>query len=667
MPTFTRASKTRLLLGLILALISAQANLQYQEKNQQRKRLVARPNNGGTTKSRDFLNSDSVVCLQFKDSKKPIKGTCLVCQKGFILKNGECMSPSSFECALYSRRGKCLEWNKIAIFNERRLNGNENELPQYCKKTVENFPLLCIECEKGIKLNGYNCIKVDIEGCLSFSDDGQDCLKCHCNYSLLNKSCQMIDFPECENCNEEAEVPVCTKCNNNFFVNKQKDCEKISSYDECEFSDGVNNKCINCFEGFNNVNGKCLQNSENPQEFCENVNEEDPESCNKCFNLYGLSDGFCGSINDNNCKFSDGLAFACTECYSLYYIDAFGFCVGVSGETCLESNGKENLCEKCVSGYYVDAGVCKQIPFCLESEGVEENCTKCQIGYKIKNGLCEKVLFCSVIKPSGSECETCFPGYSLDNDAKCQEIPFCKESNGVLATCTRCTSGFWVNNGVCARIQDCDISDGILKVCTTCSNFGFYPFESGCVKIPGCELSDGSLPVCTKCLSNQVVLQSGLCPFGSVENCQEADPLNSSECKTCKAGYYLENPKSCLNQCLNDCVSFTENKKECKECSAGYFLSNNQCQKIPNCLSSAGKTISCTLCSYPYTATNGECLGLVENCQNQSGVNTCILCSFKGYKLNNGACDFIPNCLTSNGTTKCLECQTGTGDNCSVN
>jgi len=62
-----------------------------------------------------------------------------------------------------------------------------------------------------------------------------------------NKVCAYVEISYC--LSSLGIQRKCEKCRNLFFLKTDIECEKITDYNECYISDGVNNECTICLRG----------------------------------------------------------------------------------------------------------------------------------------------------------------------------------------------------------------------------------------------------------------------------------------------------------------------------------------------------------------------------------------------------------------------------------
>lgn len=119
--------------------------------------------------------------------------------------------------------------------------------------------------------------------------------------------------------------------------------------------------------------------------------------------------------------------------------------------------------------------------------------------------MCFKVAEYCVQANAQGQCLNCITGYVLSNGICVKEIPNCLRWGP--GTCLQCADQYYLQNGLCYKSPD---------YC-----FTFDSFTLQCLKcIAGYDLSMG------RCILNQST------------NCLYYNPLQSSQCYTCKNTFY---------------------------------------------------------------------------------------------------------------------------------
>ena len=561
--------------------------------------------NGGCTYSKKCRFGEN-FCIECNEEEN----FCKYCQEDYYPdQNGGCSNTD--KCQI-SETGICLECIKdyILIGVEENLN---NEI-RICKwlnsddlKNCNNISIVngtCNSCKEGFYLNEGDKKCIDIENC--YKSSYGKCLNCTEGFYLdknenkcKNKTDNFI------NCKESLNGKICSKCDDNFFLEKDGKCIPVN-YCSKSNKDG---KCIKCIDNY------YLTNFENACTSEKNCFSGDKEFgiCDTCQGEYylDLKDRKCKSnIEDNNYKY-------CSE---------------------VDENG---ICKKCVYDYFLGKdNKCCYSQFCLESEN--QICKKCINNYHLGlDNLCidiENCIYSDYLRAQCIECEDKYYYDIYNSECKIAEGNFtnCKSSNNMIY-CENCKDDFYLNQSdhICYSNKEknnfykCAISDIFGEKCMTCiDNYYLGAIDNKCSTIEGCEISENENK-CKQCYDNYYCLNI------KTGKCEINDEIISEE----KKFYYRCNKtnedgnacKSCLfDFTLNDnglCVD----GKHCEE------KKDSICQKCKNdglhnyCLN---KDFGCI------ELYDGE--GCLE-CNNIFDLGECTKC-MEGYELNyNGKCIEIEN------------------------
>jgi hypothetical protein len=574
---------------------------------------------------------------------------CEKCQKGFLLKNGECVG----ECGIgfYSSEFK-------------GLCETCSENCSSCKISEESKSLVCEKCESDFYLiNNFECIKECPEGFVK-SDIANELdtflkksSKENKNIDIVNnlikndknnqsdidnlrklsnkysqKECKMCEYPnECRRC-LILNQSLCEDCYEGYFNNNgicqhncpngyyksKKQCLKCPiGCDECNSE----NTCAKCLKGFFYKNGVCLPDCEEgwtPDVYsnickkcfdsrCAQCFTQDENLCQKCFNGYKLFENVCYTncplgYYDNN-GFCVKCAKGCLDCESNY-----------SCKSCDYNNNLvlfEGKChENCSAGYYKEyrGNVCKKCSNkdCLVCDSFEHSkCKVAKSGTVIENAYYEKCPEYFVAS---------FLNVKYNNEKyellKCFKCPnFCdicefNPANSKIQ-CLKCTNNFELKNGICI---DKLCGDNQIKKDNGCLN---------CQDIKAKKCDNDSTYKSIECLKDYYLNDGkclGACPEGRyfskafmeckdcVDNCAEC--INYNECNKCDEGFlFLENSK-CVKQCPS---GFSEDylNRKCLKCG-------------DNCNECDVDSLACNKCRKPFLHELGKCvlkcrLGFNEN------------------------------------------------------
>ena len=168
----------------------------------------------------------------------------------------------------------------------------------------------CEECNEGYALsyNEKSCEK--FENCYKLAEGNKRCSECFGNFHPNAEG-------KCERtlCEDYDTNDVCTKCYEGYYLDKDKNCQKIA-IEYCLKADSKGEKCISCQGGINpDTDGKC------------NLPSPLIKGCIKY-----KSDGKCDTCQPNDYKLTnDG---------GCHFIE------------CKEGENKYEYCAKCKAGYF---------------------------------------------------------------------------------------------------------------------------------------------------------------------------------------------------------------------------------------------------------------------------------------------------------------------------
>ena len=211
-----------------------------------------------------------------------------------------------------------------------------------------------------IVTNDNNYIKL-----IDFSGSYYKYLECPKNFEISH----------CKNLNKIEKK--CIDCYKNYYLNDYKtQCLTCSQLNEgCSICNQTNGECIDCLDGFQKNESKCiLQSNENK-----------------------TSEPKCSEI-DNNCETcsKSGYCKKCKEGYYLSGIDKKSKCIKCLS-TCEECNSL-NKCTKCKKDFILNKGSCVSCfsinEGCKECSQYNAKCTRCyndnSFNYILNNNKCQK-------------------------------------------------------------------------------------------------------------------------------------------------------------------------------------------------------------------------------------------------------------------------------------
>ena len=431
--------------------------------------------------STDVIDSEQNYCHFYYNK------SCLVCDK--FLYNGKCIYPSPLNC--YKYKNKCIE-----CFEGYYLDNLE------CKKCIDN----CRKCNKDKCLlckNGYygnNCtlnndyIQDKLFNCNNSFSNGYKCIiKDNCLYSdlnncylcnnslLINGSC--IEIEGIEKSSNKSLI-----CKDNYF-NSNNSCISCLIYGDCNYCNL--NGCINCKSGLLNLNGICIN-----------------ETCNKnqYFNGYKCINKTIEILEINNCI-----------------------------------NQKNNICLGCNDNYYLLNNSCNSCPLnCILCNSTK--CLKCNNQTYLENGKCNQLTkeikdkCLKTIPGKSNQCAICKDNYyKLNNN--CYNCPLnCNKCNSF--ECLNCINNTFLNeNYTCSSydlLKNCLIKTN--KGCNKCEN-NYYLLDRYCYECtPKCNNCNEYY--CYNCSKDYILVNNQCIHYSKIKHCKKA--LNG-KCIKCSFFYKDDN------------------------------------------------------------------------------------------------------------------------------
>ena len=544
--------------------------------------------------------------------------------------------------------------------------------------------IICISCQPGyypiydenevILFCNKFCQTGDAELCKTCDSKNQNqCGICNIGYYLptddiskskCKKCSDLID--NCGECYGSKNSIVCTSCNNNYFLSKEKNiCESLCITGPDNFCKTCNietNQCQTCNPGY------YLPSDEENRKMCKKCSDIN-DKCEECYGTknsvkcLSCKNGYIPSYNNKNEILECNLPCTTGPDYS-----------------CKTCDMEKNQCNSCNDGYYLPSDDFYKLK-CKKCTDIVKNCKECHgelnsvtcdyflVEDKLKCGLTcqigknEKCLTCNYDK---NQCNSCNKKYYLPSDdysklecKRCDDlIDYCEECFGTLEriTCTKCMENYFLfkdentQMSICKlnKIIQCETGSGEKcltcdeekHICNSCNNGYYLPSDDEqkikCQKcsIDNCQICQGtkSSNICTKCNINLRAIYENsqikeckeyVCQTGPNEKCLTCDNVEDI-CSSCNMGYYLPTD--------------SETKLECQKCS------------LENCQACEGTKSSdiCTLCKQNYSPVYQD--GVIVQCKEACKIgpedqcktcheteNLCTSCNL-GYKLENGIC-----------------------------
>ncbi|EDR28439.1 protein serine/threonine kinase, putative [Entamoeba dispar SAW760] len=429
------------------------------------------------------------ICTYFDDTNCLFKNEIIGCEncKTSISLTGICSNKSQNEmCSFYYKTSNTNEICNYYYHNQNNImiNGicttNIN-----CKTQIGND---CVECNDGYYLKNNNCIKCESHCNKCYlSNNGSICYLCEENYGLINGECKLLDEIHCSSI--EKEKTFCSDCNKQYYLDNNRNCQKITINDCIYSRDNIN--CLKC------SSNKILTRNNNGEFTCgkilpDNCEQSNENGCLRCSDGFFLLNNECSKCDDN-----------CNTCY-----------------------GTKTQCITCNFGYTLDTNyhcnfIGEQVKKCKTFLPNAQGCAVCKDGYYYKNKQCyECDVSCSTCVLNSKTCTTCnvSGSYFYDNYKKnCQHISSLTHCINITSTgCSECEPGYYINNQYCSPC---------LLQCATCSN----NFE------------------CDSCPENYVLTSESYTYknclyYTNISHCTSA---KESKCSSCEENYQLLNDGTC--------------------------------------------------------------------------------------------------------------------------
>ncbi|ESU40462.1 Variant-specific surface protein [Giardia duodenalis] len=253
-------------------------------------------------------------------------------------------------------------------------------------------------------------------------------------------------------------------------------------------------------------------------------------------------------------------------------------------------------------------------------------CNTCQEGYYKNGDACQKCdTSCATCGGAGTtSCETCKAGYYLKGDKSCSDAcesnqytdkqsGQCKACSEIDANCGTCEYNATVGKPQCTACNGSKKVKTALDGTTTCVDVASECADDYHFKAE----SDAACYLCGENTQDQTEANKG------TANCKTCTKTGSAkpECTACLDGYFLDNSKTCTQQCGANCATCSEatNPNKCSTCMAGFFLvgtaGEGQCVScgdtakggIDGCAECSGTagSLKCTKCK-PNRRSKGE-------------------------------------------------------------
>ncbi|ELP85461.1 hypothetical protein EIN_088130, partial [Entamoeba invadens IP1] len=628
---------------------------------------------------------DSIKNLCVKCNNKFSK--CSLCSENECYACGDNSTLSNKLCVECNQRWEgCVGCNDI-MCSSCQQNGyyNSNGFCNKCSANCESCQSkeMCDVCKSGYYFNGGKCESCSTRNCKLC--DNSKCESCLENSFLNNGMCVSCKekIPNCEKCNGDNVDTQCLFCSNGFYSNGPQcvQCDTSCGSEGC-----VNRKCTNCKDNkILDRSGKCVEPTN-----CDSVDDSRCAVCKDGYYLYNnicvqkasntpcnsiqITEDVCLSKEDAGCD--EVLNGKCASCQSELILD---------NEMCKSCSSSIQNCTSCATSS-TESIMCS---VCREGFFPEKTCKSCKMIYGCE--LCVNLLVGNV--ESTRICTKCLSGYYLQ-DGECLQIKNCVANTGI--ECTKCEINFIVEEGECKEYTTqlgCIATDGVF--CTTCSD-GFYlsPESRRCLScsVASCSRCD-TTGKCVECNTNNS-LKDGKCEKCGIVGCSLCNSTGI-DCLRCdKTHFSTTLPTTQCTECTtktNGCLECTS--EHCTICQDGYFINTtdhtcNSCKVIEGCTACSLETGKCFKCLDGFYLVSGQCAlcnNTMQRCGRCSSESNCNSCE-EGYFLEENTChkcseidgceicdessrlcfkckDYYTALVDGNGY-KCVDCETA-HENCS--
>ncbi|MBP5533890.1 MAG: hypothetical protein J6Y03_00060 [Alphaproteobacteria bacterium] len=430
--------------------------------------------------------------------------TCAACDEGYQLVNNRCTA-CNIKCSDYINPGFDCSCARCSKGYYPPLNANGVADIYNCEPCASDYynthhcdlfansglSCECLRCDKGYELVNGKCVSCPSYGCETYLRPGLSCVcafPCASGYYQdANGVCQKCS----ENCSQCTNASVCTKCSWGYGLTAEHTCVECPEGCDPEgdgyyTEPGISCECSLCRrwgedDTYGLITDPDLQNTGTCQ-LCNNDDLVDycdfyeyNTTLNKCV-CKSCSDEYHYAIDTttNTCKFCSPYETTCAE----YETDVDGVCECKKcdpGNTLL--NG--HCCDNNGWYYYSENGEWYEQSCCGPNEEwstVKNKCI-CKDGFGLSAGVCTP---CS----NADEMERC--AEAVNNNGTC--------------SCTRCSTGYFVQNGKCVDCDEtfingkeaCDhyLNPGVTCECSECDAYQGARL--------GINLSDHSCRLCPK-------------------------------------------------------------------------------------------------------------------------------------------------------------------------
>lgn len=575
------------------------------------------------------LTDDSKACLpeiqncsEFEISDKNSKTlSCKKCKQEFELSFNIC-SPkiqSILNCKVFDKKNrKCEKCKKGFVRADDHLSCHKKvqNCQKYSQLEQNSQTSECFECLKGFYLKNSECVKFEVENCVSLNSDKNACFQCEIGFLLIANGQKCLrEIPECkkysENLDQDRTDLTCIECSARFELKDKVCVEKVIA--------------------------NCLKIDENG--ICSECQKNFVLSPSKSFCVNQIS--FC---LESYFESAESTKLSCKSCHPEFDL-VFNLCFV---KFCVLIDNNRKICQQCSSGFVLSSDSLRCFPgikHCsnystLFLNSTEIQCDRCDPGFKLKHNLCEKIEIdnCSKIDNQTHQCALCHVNFRLTDDKlKClQTIPDCSEflktdSSSLILECRACRRNFRLSkNGTCLKInkrfcRKFDKNGHCLKcqLSYTVSNSECLP------KIENCKAYDDNQK-CSRCSSHFSVGNFGASCFFDIKNCVSYNTL-SGFCEKCENLFVVSSDGEICLESIKNCDKYepfyvSDIETKCERCSSEYLLEKTQRQctlpkiKKEKKANFKKEDFEC-LKNWNLTDDGKKCLPIVEYCTDYESSN----------------------------------------------
>lgn len=420
--------------------------------------------------------------------------------------------------------------------------------------------------------------------------------------------------------------------------------------------------------------------------------------CKTCdtLNLYYLENGACVQSADPNCLEIDSSG-VCTKCADKFYPGPA--LAGVVAQNNATANG---FGESTDSNQAIRV-TCQPVPRILSTANCVSYapgmvCASCDTGFILTpDKMCAPV---DIQTPNCIEynsnqlCLNCFDGFFLSSDqTKCLPLPATAQCLAYSnKSCKSCAPGYYMtssNNQLLNQVRLSNSTQALQRVIGNVFSKSYQQiFYSQCIPndLVGC-LAQTDSSNCATCKSGYYLDKSNQCqlnPYGAIANCSVYNNRPDS-CFSCGNNFMrlgTTDPYTCtavvpIAQCTT--YSGSASTTTCTQCQTGYYVSSNAClarkyNTVSNCSVYNPLADSCMTCSSNYqlisNSTGNLCVALGSNCTalETTAGSYCTTCT-AGFMPASGSTSCIAGSITnctvyasansSTYTTACANCAAG--------